>query len=208
MKRSIFTALCLSLSLFAVGCFGGGSGSSPLDGKWLFSQGIIEFNSKRGRFKQSHPYMDSQVDGKFKQYEATLITLSTGGGEELYGIFRTDGSLLLNIAGKPSEFSSYRDFWGGEGSNAQSLGGTWTYTNKKGGTVSFIFDKEKGTFEFVSGGDSTQGTYIAEPLVMLDMNLYADDFDSDGYEILLPVKFLDENTFTTPDGEIYKKAGR
>ena len=205
MKKNIFATLCLLLVLLVFGCFGGGGSSSQLDGKWIFSQGIIKFNSKRGRFKQSHPYMNSEVNGKFKQYEAVLLTLSTGGGEELMGIFRTDGSLLLNIAGKPSEFASYRDFWGGEGSNAQSLGGTWTFTNKSGNKISISFDKEHGTFEFASGGDSTQGTYTTEPFIMLDMRLYEDAFESDGYEILLPIKFLDESTFTTPDGEVYKK---
>lgn len=88
----------------------------------------------------------------------------------------------------------------------QSLGRTWTYTNKKGSKISFKFDKASGTFEFSSGGDSTQGTYTAEPFTMLDMRLYEDDFESDGYEVLLPVKFIDESTFTTSDGEVYKKA--
>lgn len=208
MKRIFgLTVACIIVSSFYISCFGKSVGSSLLDGRWMFEQGYIEFNSRRGTFKMDNPYMPTDMEGKFKEYEAANLTFINEDEElELTFIFRKDGTLLVNINGTPDKIESYIMFKYGSGTNADTLGGTWKAEhNGKKLPYSFEFDnKAKRTTVELNGKKFPNLPYSVKPFIMLECKLYA-DFDDPGYSMLMPVTFVDERTFTTPDDEVYVK---
>jgi|GEM_PF-4596709 len=145
--------------------------------------------------------------GKFKEYEAANLTFINDNEElELTFIFRKDGTLLVNINGAPDKIESYIMFKDGSGTNADTLGGTWKAEhNEKKPPYSFEFNNESKRAEVELNGKKFPNLpYSVTPFKMLECRLYA-DFNDPGYSMLMPVIFVDERTFTTPDGEIYVK---